>query len=240
MNRLQTKGLPMNDIELNAVPEGKMHSFSLVETVSGNADAATFANIKLADGNILTLDYAAGKFTVAVNGQTIDVAASIAEKTLVALNYTYASGILDLTVYEGESLVGAAKMTDVKIEPVEFTIPESELTLSEAMIYRSALSAEDVENLAKGQLQKGSLEIYSAFEPVTENSSETVSVTNHAMSMNAFTMTVDSTSGIENISSDSDDAEAKFYTIDGLEVAEPIKGQLYIKFTGTSATKIIW
>lgn len=237
--RVSAEGLNLKGIELTAIPEGTMHSFSFVIIANSKESAGELVKIKLADDKTLTLAWKEGKISATVDNQSVAVDGTPVKNTLVALNYTYASGVLDLIAYEDATLLGSNSIKGIKIEPVEFKLGNTDLTITEAMLYRSALSSVDVKSLADGELQKGSLEIYSTFYPVNDKE-DLSAVTNHAMSLNSFVAKVDETNGIENVMIDGDNEDARYYTIEGIEVVNPAKGNLYIKRSGSTVTKILF
>lgn len=243
--RLAAPGTALKEKTLTAVPEGTMHSFSLVLVGNTDKTSGKIAHITLADGSVMTLSHDGDHITLTAGDRTLTADAGFnTPATLVALNYTYASRILDLDIYHGATFAATARMTDVALEPTEFTLPQPDITLNEMMLYRSALSAADVESLAAGELQKGSLEIYSVFVPEADNGpaaySETLLVENHAMSLNAITMTDNGNTSITEIDSTAADNTVRYFTPDGIEATRPAKGNLYIAVGKDTVSKIIY
>lgn len=242
--RLEAPGTSLKNKILTAVPEGTMHSFSLVLVGSSENKEGKIAEIALADGSSMTISQEGGLIKVTAGDRTLTADAGFdTQSTLVALNYTYASRILDLDVYHGKTFAATARMTDVTIEPTKFSLPKPDITLNEMMIYRSALSPADVESLASGELQKGSLEIYSVFGPEAENApavnSTTVPVENHAMSLNAIELT-DNSTGIEYVEAEEDDESVRYYSPEGIEIAHPAKGNIYIAVSKDTVRKVVF
>lgn len=242
--RLEAPGTSLKNKILTAVPEGTMHSFSLVLVGSSENKEGKIAEIALADGSSMTISQEGGLIKVTAGDRTLTADAGFdTQSTLVALNYTYASRILDLDVYHGKTFAATARMTDVTIEPTKFSLPKPDITLNEMMVYRSALSPADVESLASGELQKGSLEIYSVFGPEAENApavnSTTVPVENHAMSLNAIELT-DNSTGIECVEADADDSSVSYYSPEGIEIAHPAKGNIYIAVSKDTVRKVVF
>ena len=118
------------------------------------------------------------------------------------------------------------------------------MTLKELMLYRSALSADDVESLAAGELQKGSLEIYSTFSrPEAGTLAEEpapVEVENYAMSLNALRQTKKPIMGLGDIENELKYTDTEYYTIEGIATRFPVRGNLYIAVTGSTAKKVIY
>lgn len=244
MQRLSANGMTLAGQELSATPEGTMHSFAFVTVGQLPVASGKIVDVKLAENSPLSITYNDGKVSATLAGRNIEVAAADdASNSMVAVSYTYSSGILDLTVYDGETLCGTARMSDVKIEPVEFSLTGSTMMLREAMLYRSALSAQDIESLANGELQKSSLEIYSTFDETaarTANYPATGNVVNHAMSTNSFVLVDNGVGGVSNVTDNSCDAPVRYYTVQGIEALQPVSGQLYIAVTPVSARKIVY
>lgn len=229
--RVNASGTSLKDTRIKAKPEGTMHSFSLVANIGGEKFAGEIANVVLSDNSTLTLATSDSKIFATLGDRTVTVSGNVtAENTLVALCYTYSSRILDLYVYTGATLLGSARMENVGIVPTEFTFGPSDIILSEAMLYRSALSVADVESLAAGELQKSSLEIYSAF-------GDSKDAENLAMSTNAFEIIEETPSAIADVIIEN--AKARYFTIEGYEVAQPAPGNIYIVLEDGQARKII-
>lgn len=242
--RLEAPGTPLKNKILTAVPEGTMHSFSLVLVGRSEKAKGKIAEIAQADGSVMTISQDGGRIKVTAGDRTLTADAGFdTPSTLVALNYTYASRILDLEVYHGKTFAATARMTDVTIEPTKFSLPKPDITLNEMMVYRSALSPADVESLASGELQKGSLEIYSVFGPEVENApaaySTTVPVENHAMSLNTMEME-DTSTGIECVEAEEEDDSVRYYSPDGIKIAHPAKGNIYIAVGKDSVSKVVF
>lgn len=245
MNRVAASGLDLADYSLSATPEGTMHSFSLALVGNSDKTSGNIAAVKLADDTEMLVSYSDGKVNVALGDKSVAVPAAISpDNTLITLNYTYASGIMDVIVYNGDKPAGSGRLAGLAIEPTEFILDSSIMTLKELMLYRSALSADDVESLAAGELQKGSLEIYSTFSrPEAGAMSEeqaTVAVENHAMSLNAPRLTKKTFMGHGEIENELKDTDTEYYTIEGIASRFPVRGNLYISVKGNTAKKVIY
>lgn len=242
--RLAANGEDISNVTLSATPEGKLHSFSLAITGKGTASSGTIADVELADGSKLVLSYDNGSITASTGDKTLKANADFSDNTLVTLNYTYASRYLDMDVYNGGKQSDRVVLTGVEIEPVKFVFDKSPVALNEILLYRSALSANDVASLAAGELQKGSLEIYTTFNTQSadgRNNAEDIEISylrNHAMSLNAIEKA--ETAGISGIIIPETDAASKYYTVEGIEVTNPVKGNIYIQVKGNKTKKVVF
>ncbi len=235
MDRLTASGLEIGNITVKAIPEDIMHSFSFVIVLDGVPAEGNIANVKL-EGNDAGIEISSsdGSIIAAIGGTLAKVPCVIAkDRVMIAVSYTYASGILDLSVYNGNQSLGESRLDNLKIVPVEFVVGPADLNLYEALLYRSALSASDVESLANGELQKSSLEIYSVFEP---ESSKSQTVENHAMSLNGFNIDRAIDTSVTEI--DHTPAPAVYYGVNGIVTDTPEKGRIYIVTANGKADKV--
>lgn len=243
MARISADGMNMSRASLSAVPEGTMHSFALVAVLDGAIEDGNMASVRL-DGSDITLDLAvsAGNLTVGIGDASAAVPCAVSEgRTLVAVSYTYASGVLDLSAYNGTALLGSARLEGLKLAPVEFTFGPSDVKLCEAMLYRSALTDADVESLAGGELHKSSLELYSVLNGDSDSVSLSVDgpVENHAMSLNSFTLTRSADTSVAAPEIGDEDSEAVYYGVDGVKTNTPDNGRIYIVAKNGKVSKAI-
>lgn len=212
-----------------------MHSFSFVIVLDGVPVEGNIANVKL-EGNDAGIKISSfdGNIVAAIGDTSAKVPCAIAKgRVMIALSYTYASGILDLSVYNGNQSLGESRLDNLEIVPVEFVVGPADLNLYEALLYRSALSASDVESLANGELQKSSLEIYSVFEP---ESCKSQTVENHAMSLNGFNVDRATDTSVTEI--DNTLVPAVYYGVNGIATDTPEKGRIYIVTANGKADKV--